>query len=476
VHLDLHTASGPSWKPLPVLFTTLFAPLGSAAPDLWLVVARAGALVALAMVFRLAFRITRGLLPVGDEASRPAQLAHLAAPLLAGLVAAASLLNSGGFIVQNALGYSEGLGAALVLIAVDRLMDGERRQALVLGFLAALDRPEVWFVWVPCGIWLAWRDPGVRRLVLGLFALTPVLWFLPELWGSGQLFRGVIRAHHPSPGTPAFTACPACTVLDHEAWLSTMRRIKFPAIAAILAAAGLLWRTRRSWWRAGGRVPQKVRSWAWLLVLGAAGLLWWLGIAAETQAGFAGNPRYLELGTALVAIAGGAAWGWIAIAAASGARRFAPAPIAATGGTLLAAFVLVGAPPWIGRNVINFPRLGHELDYQAKLRSDLARAIARSGGASALLSCGAVMTEGYQVPMVAWTLGVHTARIEPSPARNVSSSWPGVILQDKAHAHSATLPATRQIQAWEHDGARYTLLARVRTFSVFSLCPHKVRG
>src|SRR6188472_1348872 len=44
VHLDLSTVGGPSWKPLPVLLTTPFALFGSLAPDLWLFVARAGAI------------------------------------------------------------------------------------------------------------------------------------------------------------------------------------------------------------------------------------------------------------------------------------------------------------------------------------------------------------------------------------------------------------------------------------------------
>src|SRR5256714_6842134 len=42
-HLDLHTTGGPTWKPLPVIFTTVFSLSGNASPDLWLVVARAGA-------------------------------------------------------------------------------------------------------------------------------------------------------------------------------------------------------------------------------------------------------------------------------------------------------------------------------------------------------------------------------------------------------------------------------------------------
>ena len=36
---DLRTATGPSWKPLPILFTAPFSLFGEAAPELWLVVA-----------------------------------------------------------------------------------------------------------------------------------------------------------------------------------------------------------------------------------------------------------------------------------------------------------------------------------------------------------------------------------------------------------------------------------------------------
>src|SRR5581483_12165820 len=58
VHLKLQTTAGPTWKPLPVIFTTLFAPFGKAAPDMWLVVARAGAVMSAVMVFKVAGRLT----------------------------------------------------------------------------------------------------------------------------------------------------------------------------------------------------------------------------------------------------------------------------------------------------------------------------------------------------------------------------------------------------------------------------------
>src|ERR1051325_365836 len=60
-HVNLQTTGGPSWKPLPVLFTTAFAIFGRPRPDLGLGSARAGALMAVAMVFKLAWRLTADL-------------------------------------------------------------------------------------------------------------------------------------------------------------------------------------------------------------------------------------------------------------------------------------------------------------------------------------------------------------------------------------------------------------------------------
>src|SRR4051812_601164 len=113
VQLELHTNTGPSWKPLPVLFTTVFSLFGDAAPDLWLLVARAGGLLALLMAFRLASRM------VGDG---PAGWA-------AGTVAALGLLLSAGFLRNTMMGYSEAILIALALFAIERHLDDHRGQA-----------------------------------------------------------------------------------------------------------------------------------------------------------------------------------------------------------------------------------------------------------------------------------------------------------------------------------------------------------
>ena len=55
---DLVTTTGPSWKPLPVIFTTPFSLAGDdGAPLLWLWIARAGGILAFAMAFRLGKRL-----------------------------------------------------------------------------------------------------------------------------------------------------------------------------------------------------------------------------------------------------------------------------------------------------------------------------------------------------------------------------------------------------------------------------------
>ncbi|MBA2421172.1 MAG: hypothetical protein H0V57_08615, partial [Thermoleophilaceae bacterium] len=47
--LQLSTAEGPAFKPLPVAVSVLLAPLGEAAPSAWVILARAGALLAVVL-------------------------------------------------------------------------------------------------------------------------------------------------------------------------------------------------------------------------------------------------------------------------------------------------------------------------------------------------------------------------------------------------------------------------------------------
>jgi hypothetical protein len=472
-HFNLQTTGGPTWKPLPVIFTTLFSVFGNAAPNLWLVIARAGAVMAVAMTFKVSFRLMRQL-AVRPGRSRPGGFEAIGPPVIAGLIAAYGLAFAGGFITASALGYSEGLMTALVLIAVERHLDGKHRQAFAIGFAAALERPEIWLFWGPYGLWLFWKDPGARKLVIALFALIPVLWFLPEYWGSGHFFRGVSRAQQPRSNSAAFANCPFCTEFAKHAWPTVPFRTKAVAIlAAIAAGIGLL--------RAAGSGGRKVLStpraqaMAGVAIAASLGIGWWVVISVMTQMGFSGNDRYLILGAALVEIAGGVGFGWAALELGRAIGRLqerfgrssgrVSANFGAWAAAAAVAVVFMLLPTWIG-GLVHLRRIHRALAYQAHLRTDMTKAVQEAGGAANVLRCGSVMTEGFQVPMLAWNLDVHTLQIAAAPPAGATPPpAPNVIFRTRAQSNATPLPL---LSDWPN--VNFKRAVHVRTFSVYSNC------
>ncbi len=490
IHGSLHTPGGPTWKPLPMIFTTIFALFGSVQPNLWLMVARAGAALAVFMSGLLAARLTWRLFFTGSSSPDGGPRWAAAVPAgLAALIAMASLALTGEFLDASTLGYSEGLMLAATLMAVDRHLDGHYRQAFIFGFVAALDRPEIWLFWGPYGLWLMWRDPGSRALVVGLAVVTLFLWFVPQKWGGGSFTSGVTRAQHPRHNSPAFAHCPFCAELKDHAWPLVLLRIKVAAALAVLCAAGVLWRIRSTLpgWRSmfarrrepesGKALPPRTSALLTLIVSGLFGLGWWVLVAIETQAGFSGNDRYLVLGSAFIVLVGAVGYGWLTIglvrlASRAGARsrareRVSRAVVLAAGA--VGALLFVFGPNFVGSNFIDLPKTHGSLLYQAHLRQDLVALINRHGGAKRTLACGPVMSEGFQVPMVAWYLNVRTVRVTDQPTTNeqglapvAKGKWPATIFQDRDNRGAALLPTPQTIKGWEHEGAHYS----------FTVAPH----
>jgi len=421
LHLKLNTVGANSFKPFPVLFTVPFALFGKAQPDLWLAVARSGAIFAVAMAFRLAARLTIwfGAGPAGREGV--SRLIAYGPAVLAGGVAALCMLISPQYIRDAALGYSECLGAGLVLLAVDRHLDDKPRQAFIIGFFPALDRPETWAFWGLYGLYLWRRDPGARKLIVALFALVPALWFLPELWGSGHLFRGVTRALHPRRGTPTFTKCPFCTEMKAASRLS-LWRVKILTGALAAGAAIAVWRALR---RRGASLGAAVREQAHrpagiVLVLALSAVLWFVEISAMTQIGFSGNERYLIIGGALVVVLGGVGWGLVAWKLGALLGRWIHPASAAVAALVAVMAVFLFLPGRVGTR-FQPHKLDRALRYQAELRHDLSAIIQKAGGASKLRACGTVETETFETQMVAWYLGVEYV---PSPGTIVGPAAP----------------------------------------------------
>jgi hypothetical protein len=437
LHLDLVTTGGPTWKPLPVVFTTLFAPFGSAAPDLWLVVARAGGIMAVGLAALLAYRLTaaRDTRAAGAHSNRFAALAAAA-------LAAAGLVLLAGFPDTVALGESEGLSVAALLLAILCILDGAPRAAFALGFAAALIRPEVWPFFFLYGAYLWRRDRGARKLITALFALTPALWFLPELWGSGSLSRGVQWAQHVRAGSPALTHCPFCSELSGQAWPLTIAPFKMGlAFLLGLAAVGAIRRT-----------PLVSRT---VVALAGVGLAWILEEAVLTQVGFSGSDRYLMAPVALLIIAGATGWGSVLVLARRlAAPRMAPR-LAATWALALVGACLAATIPWRGSHLARVSQAASAVRYQAALLRDLRLAVSQAGGAERLASCGDIETNPSEAPLAAWTLHVQMRQTE---------SADGNVLIQLANAEGAPVAPRSSAKS------RYELLARVAAVSILARC------
>ena len=175
----------------------------------------------------------------------------------------AFLLTTYQFVRDAALGNSEALLAALSLWAFERHLDGRRDHALYLGFAAALLRPEAWPFLGLYGLWLWFREPELRlRVAAGRRCSCPLLWFGPELWGSGEPLRASSRANNPNPGSAAFADNPGLEVAKrfHERTIDAAAGAGRAASAVGVAARGC---SRRSEPRARSS-PWPASALAWI--------------------------------------------------------------------------------------------------------------------------------------------------------------------------------------------------------------------
>jgi hypothetical protein len=392
---DLDTRTGPSWKPLPVLFTTPFALAGDeAAPELWLVVAQAGGLLAFAFTYRLAARL---------------------AGWAAGIIAAGGLVLADEFIRNFARGNSEGLLVGLCLWAVERHLDGRRRDAFLLGVAAGLLRPELWPFLLLYGLWLMWTEPRTRVLVVASGALTVIAWVVPEYLGSGDFMRAASRAREPNPDSAAFADFP---------FAETFRRSAAVLMAPLLLGAAIA--LARGW-----VARDRVR-----LILGGVATALMVAVAAMTQAGFAGNLRYVALPAALVCVLAGAGWIELVRDAAGRWGRLAATAVAVALAAAAAPFVLA-----------DVDKLRFDLDVvraESELYDRLPPIVGKSGGAGALLSCGPVYAPPFEVQAVAWAMHVHSSEV------GIFANPPGTILAGhfSALGHDPRFPEINKNRRW----------------------------
>jgi len=384
----LSTTAGPAFKPLPVAVCALLAPLGSAAPVVWVVLVRAAASLACWLAYRL-----------GRE---------LGGSRLGGALAAVGVALAGGFALEAARGGEAPLVTAGALGAIACWRAGRLRVALALGAACALLRVEAWPFLALAGV-LAWRrDPGARPLLGALALLVPAAWFMPEWLGSGDLLRSGARARIPNPGQPALA--------------------DVPALASLEAAAGLV---LVPLWLGVALALREPRTRG----LAAAGAAWIGVVAVMAQAGFSGEPRYALPGVALLAIAGAAGLARIAADREETIHRAqpdesSPRPWVAVAVGLVV--VVVAALPAL----MDLSRVRAAQAHQWTLARDLDEAVRAAGGREAVLACGRPYVGPYRGPLMAYALRVAKRDVEP----DATPRTPGVVFRARLTAAAPPAP------------------------------------
>ncbi len=380
LHGDLVTLGGPSWKPLPVFFTTPFALLGAtAAPLLWLIVARAGGLYAVVLAYRLATRI--------------------AGPV-AGVVATVALLLESVFIYHFARGNSEGLQTMLALLVVERHLDGHRRQAFWLCVAGGLLRPEAWPLLAGYGLWLIWVERkergalpwGTVAVVVGSGIGLLLIWFLPEYLGSHNLLRAADRAADPVAGSPGEAAFPFLATFTNAAGalLAPVYLGGFVAVGAALAAGAR---------RPGDKVT---------LGIAAISTAFMCSVALGAEVAFTGNQRYLVVAAALACVVCGVGWAELVVLAR---RRLSGRVF-----TVVAGLTLLAVAPFVVAGVGHLRERLDGIHREAAYYSDLRTAIRAAGGPAAVQRCGGVYTTRYDTQAVAYELHRHLHQVQIFPA------------------------------------------------------------
>lgn len=383
VSLDLSTADGPAFKPLPVAVCGVFALFGDAAPALWVWFARGAALLGVTLAAVLAWQLASG--------SR-----------LAGVAAGAGVAFAGGYLGFAAAGGSEGLLVALALLSVLSARNGSPRAAMLCGVGCGLLRVETW-PFLIVGAVVAWRSRAVDpRLLSSAFALVAVLWFVPEWLASGDPLRSASRARIPNPGQPALSDLPAFAALSEA--------ISLVVLPLVVGVAGLLLATRPH-----RRVP---------CLLAAAGGVWIALVAAMSQAGFSGEARYSLPGVALLCVAGG-------VGLAEAARRAGPPRSRRAVATLLGSTVALFALP----SAATLPAERAGLSYRARLAEDLRSAVQATGGPRGVLECGRPYVGHLRGPLLAWHLRVQKREIGFTPRP------PGVLFRSRLANRDSLTPA-----------------------------------
>jgi hypothetical protein len=289
-----------------------------------------------------------------------------------------------------------------------------------------------------------------------LVALLPVLWLLPDYLSSGDWLRSTRRAQMATQGGPLLSGFPALAVLESEFNAVVLPVVVGAVVAMAYAAAGYL----------------KRREGRTLLALSLVCAAWLAEVAITTQARMgSGDERYLIVSYALGCVLAGVGWSRLVHDGAAWLGRRCPSMsvTAARAGAIAVAVVV--AAPFVGQRLGELSNTLGEVPYQAHKYGELASLIDRAGGRQRILACGPVTSDIYQMPALAWQLGLHQADIliaaapkgTPTEGHIVAVPTAGTVFRTRTTRHSPLLPARL-------GSAAFHVLATTDQWQVLSTC------
>jgi hypothetical protein len=413
---SLDTNAAPSWKPLPYLFTVVFALTGHEEVQLWMIASAAISLSGVIFAGRITYKLT--------GATPERRWAGYVAAAFAGL-ALLGIQNYFHYILSS---QSDPVIVSLCLAAVDCHLDERPRAAFLLGGLAALGRPEVWPFLGLYSLW-AWRKlRATRWLLITGWVLLALFWF------------GIPAVTSRTPFVSASNALDSGRRLTNNQVLGTIGRflglhqlsLELAALLGVVLAA--LRRDRRD------RVT---------LVLAAAVAGWVVIEIGFALHGWPGLARYMFEASGVTIVLAGVCVGRLLAEPPRLPRIAGGSGLVAA--ALVAALVISLIPP-----AISAAGTEHKDIHTQRRRTQeiilLTTVIDRLGGAARLRACGEPVTRLEYQTTLAYTLGENVNRVGFKYSKSITHGNPIILFTPqptgvgwKVQAVHQTNPACRSL-------------------------------
>lgn len=395
IHGGLNLGGAPSWKPFSYIPNVVFALTGHYALHLWMLTSVSVSLAGALFAGRIAYRLT----------AREDEATPWWPPAVAAVVAGACVLaiQDGPLSLPGSMSYfhyvlsaqSDSMIVAVCLAAIDMFLSRRLAWAWWLGVYAGLGRPELWPFLVIYGVWILWRKPEMRWMVVAAALVTLFFWFgVPTITNGKPDIAGQLALKSPRECTSNKIVCTMTRYRD---------LLYLPIELAALVAVGLaLLRRNRT-----------------VLTLGGMVVLWVLTEIAFVLHGFPGVQRYLFEAAGLTGVLAGIATGWLLL----DARHWIPAVPRWAGIPFAAAFVILCLP-----HARALADREHRDIVEQRNRTErilqLGSYINVLGGPSRIAGCGGALLNVEYVSIAAWYLHKNTGQVAYQPLKVLKRANP----------------------------------------------------